>query len=376
MIWQEKHICVVFFSIYEGELNMGSVFPRGKSWIGKYKDENGNWKKKTLGRRDVMTKTMAREEVKDLERKVAKGRHEEINATIPVLSEFSKEYSSYKRDVEQIRSWRTTRDCLKNINSLLGNRKLSNISPKDIDDYKKLRLRSVRPTSVDRDLIVLRNLFNLARRWKKFFGENPVTLAGLILEDNKRERIATRDEETRLLGASPPHLRNILITALQTGMRKGEIIKLKWENVDIDNNLIIIDKISSKSKKSRKIPINSVLRKLLLVLKLKNMRSDFVFLHSDGNPYRREDSLNQIYRTALRRAGIKGLRFHDLRHTAGTRLGELGVPVQVIKEILGHADIRTTLRYVHPGDSVRDAIELLAVSSSDGLKFGLNHGKR
>ena len=351
---------------------MGSVYLRRKSWIGKYKDENGNWKRKTLGRRDVMTKTMAREEVKDMERKVAKGQHEEIYATIPALSEFSKEYSAYKKDVEKIRSWRTTRDCLNNINSFLGNRKLSNISPKDIDDYKKLRLKSVRPNSVDRDLSVLRNLFNLARRWKNFFGENPVTVAGLILEDSKRERIATFEEEARLLEASPPHLRNILITALQTGMRKGEIIKLKWEHVDADNNLITIDKSNSKSKKSRKIPINSVLRKLFLELKLKNISTDFVFLNSDGNPYQREDSLNQIYRKALERAGIKGLRFHDLRHTAGTRLGEQGVPVQVIKEILGHADIRTTMRYVHPGDSVRDALELLAVSSSDGLKSGLN----
>jgi integrase len=162
----------------------------------------------------------------------------------------------------------------------------------------------------------------------------------------------------------------MLITALQTGMRKGEIIKLRWENVDLESNIITIDKATSKSKKTKKIPINSRLRKLLLEQKLKSGNSDFVFLTPQGKPYAREDSINQLYRATLKKAGIEGLRFHDLRHTAGTRLGEMGVPVQVIQEILGHADIRTTMRYVHPGASLRDAVEKLTISEPDGHIFG------
>lgn len=353
---------------------MGSVYLRENSWVVKYKDENDNWKRKSIGQRPAVTKTMAREVLKEIERKAKLGQFDQINVVIPTLYEFSKEYVDYKKTVEKKRSWRSHRVCLKNLCVAFGSCKLSKITPKDIDDYKKLRLKTVKPGTVDRDLAVLRNLFNLAKRWKKFYGENPVSASGLILEDSKRERIATPDEEKRLLDASPPHLRAILITALQTGMRKGEIIKLKWNNIDMENNNITIDKSNSKSKKTRKLPINTLLRRLLLEQKLKNGSSEYVFLTPKGEPYAREDSLNQSYRAALNKADIQGLRFHDLRHTAGTRLGEMGVPIQVIQEILGHADIRTTMRYVHPGASIRDAVEKLANSDSYGHKSGHKEG--
>jgi integrase len=107
-------------------------------------------------------------------------------------------------------------------------------------------------------------------------------------------------------------------------------------------------------------------------LKLKSAGNKYVFLNSLGAPYTRHDSLNRAFKLALKKAGIMDLRFHDLRHTAGTRLGEKGIPVQVISKILGHSDIRTTMRYVHPEDSLKDAVEKLTSSERNGHIFGHN----
>jgi integrase len=107
-------------------------------------------------------------------------------------------------------------------------------------------------------------------------------------------------------------------------MRKGEIISLKWSNVDLEGNVITLEHTNTKSTRARKIPINSKLRKTLLEQKLKGGDSEYVFLSSNGSPYRRQDSLEQAVGGVCRCAGIEGLRFHDLRHTAATRVVEKG----------------------------------------------------
>ena len=142
-------------------------------------------------------------------------------------------------------------------------------------------------------------------------------------------------------------------------MRKGEIISLRRSNVDLDNNVIILEHTNTKNKKTRRIPINSVLRRLLLEQRLKSGGSDYVFLSSDGKPYMRQDSLNRAFNGALNRAKIEGLRFHDLRHTAATRMIESGASIVAVSKILGHADLKTTMRYAHPDDSLKDAVEKL-----------------
>jgi integrase len=282
-----------------------------------------------------------------------------IGTQIPTLSEFTGEYIKHVRDVVKKRSWERDTFCLKYLKAVFGERKLSDITPKDIDDYKESRLADVAPATVNRELEVLRHLFNLAERWKKFFGKNPVSQAGLLPLNNQLERILTPEEEERLLACSSPPLRAILTCALNTGMRKGEIISLRWSNVDLENNVITLEHTNTKSKKTIRIPINFKLRKLLLQQKLKSGGSDYVFLSSNGNPYKRHDSLKQAFGGACRRAEIKGLRFHDLRHTAATRMVEEGVGIDKVSKILGHSSINMTMRYSHPDDSLKDAVEKL-----------------
>jgi integrase len=225
----------------------------------------------------IVTKSIARELLKKRELQVKLGQWDMIEANIPTLNEFANGYIKYVRDLTKKRSWKRDELCLHHLRGFLGDHRLSQITSKDIDDYKESRLKKVEPATVNRELSVLRHLFNLAKRWKKFFSENAASESGLIPVNNQKDRILTLEEEERLLASSNSHLRATLICALNTAMRKGEIITLKWFNVDLENNIITLEHTNTKSKKTRRIPINSKLRKLLLEQRLKSGGSEYVF---------------------------------------------------------------------------------------------------
>lgn len=317
---------------------------------------NGKEKWEAIGKVGEVTKAVAQAKLEERKRQIRLGQLDMIGAEIPTLPEFVEDYIRHVRDVVKKRSWSRDIYGLHYLLKFFKDKKLSEITPKDIDDYKQLRLSKVKPATVNRELQILRHLFNLAYRWKKFFGRNPVSESGLLEVHNQVERILTPEEEEKLLTCSPLHLRPIIITALNTGMRKGEILSLRWVDVDLENNVVTIRQEVSKSKKTRRIPINTTLRKLLLEQRLKSGGSLFVFLNSEGNPYKRHDSVKGAYERTCKKSGIKGLRFHDLRHTFASRALEAGANVVAVSRILGHADLKTTMRYVHPDDSLKDAV--------------------
>lgn len=163
------------------------------------------------------------------------------------------------------------------------------------------------------------------------------------------------DRYTRKDKISQPflYLKPIVITALQTGMRKGEILNLKWSNIDFLQGFIEL--LETKTNKSRKIPISSTLKETL-----KNIarNSEYVFINPQtGLPYA---DIKKSFHTVLKKAKIENFRFHDLRHTVATRLVERGIDLTVVQEILGHSKITTTQRYAHPVPKRKlDAIDIL-----------------
>jgi integrase len=345
------------------------VFERNGHFYIRY-SANGRIIRKSIGRKGVITKTVARQVFDEEKRKARLGKLGLDKRLIPTLEAFSKEYITYQRDIKQKRSWFKDVEHLNRFCKELGNLKLSEINVKLIDDYKLRRVNEVKAVTVNRELEVLRHLFYLAKKWDKLNGENPVAKAGLFKTESQRMRILTPDEEIRLVNLSEPHLKPIIQTALMTGLRKGELLKLTWQDINFDTNILTIKAENSKSKKSRKIPISSALRKLLLEQKLKTGHSGFVFLTPNFQPYsgKNPGALKRSFSTALRRANIKGLVFHDLRHTCATRMAERGASIIAVKEILGHSDIKTTIQYFHPEKSLNEAVELVGISdASDSI---------
>jgi integrase len=316
---------------------------------------DGKEKWESVGKVGVVTKMVAQRKLEDVRKKIRRGvyGHEDVT-----LEELESDYIEYIKNVKKLRSWKDRETHLKVLKAFFGGKKLSQITPRDIEDFKLIYLKTHKPAGVNRVLATLRNVYNLARRWKKFYGENPVSVSGLLSEDNLRDRVLLFEEEERLLSASAVHLKPIIITALNTGMRRGELLSLKWGNVDLENNLIIITAANNKSKKTKRVPVNSVLSTMLRELKFRNQKkSEYVFLGDDDKPVK---DIKTAYLNACRRAGIQSLRFHDLRHTAGTRMVESGVGIVAISKILGHASVELTMkRYLHPEDSLRDAVEKL-----------------
>lgn len=215
------------------------------------------------------------------------------------------------------------------------------IKPKNIEQFKEYMLNeNKKHSTINRYLEILSKMFNIGIS-NKLLIENPVTEVKKLLEDNYKIRFLTIDEEKRLYQNLTSQLEPIVTTALQTGMRKGEILKLRWDCIDFDYGFIEL--LETKSGKSRKIPISKKLEKTLMNIE---KTSNFVFINPQtGLPYA---DIKKSWSTAIKKANIKNFRFHDLRHTVATRLVEKGIDLLVVKEILGHADVKTTMRYSHP----------------------------
>ncbi len=343
---------------------MGTVFKRRENWVIEYKKLNGKIKRESVGKAGVVTKTMAREVLRHREQQIKLGQYEMIDAQIPTVQEYSKEYLDYQENVKQIRSIVRTKACVRHLLRFFGDKRLSDVTAVDIDVYKRTRLsEGVKQNTVARELVVIRNLFYHAESRNKFFGKNPVRQSGIPTVNDKKERVLTTEEERRLLDACPKYLKDAIQLALNTGMRRGEILGLRWDWIDFNENLITLPQTNTKNQEMRKVPVNQLIRKILLERKLLSGGSDFVFPSEEsrtGHIY----WLNRSFKRACRLADIEGLRFHDFRHTAATRLVESGIPLHAVAKLLGHSTVKITERYSHPEESVRKGTDILGKYSS------------
>lgn len=326
---------------------------------------NGREIKRSVGEAGIVTKTQAKRVMEEKKRRLRLGQYDIIDARIPTLGEFAEEYVAYQRDVKQIRSHSRTKEAVNHFKRFYGNSRLTEITAQDVDVYKQRRLEEgVKPGTIKRELNAIRHLFNQARRWKKFFGDNPVSSSGMPEVHDQKERILSLEEEKKLLTACPGHMRDAVIIALHTDMRQAEILGLRWEWIDIEGGVITLPQTNTKSQKMRRVPINSVVRTVLLERKLASGGSDYVLPSPKGIEYHL-NWVKRSYKTACKNAGIEGLRFHDLRHTAATRMVEGGVPLHAVAKLLGHSTIRITERYSHPEQSINEAVLILEKFNSN-----------
>jgi len=214
----------------------------------------------------------------------------------------------------------------------------------------------------------LKRLFNLCLEWG-LCTKNPAAKIKLFREDDRRYRYLSEDEEERLLAACVPYMRRIVTFALHTGMRRGEILGLRWQDVDFRNRVAIIPASRSKSKKDRCIPLNGVAISVLNELPRPLAQEGLIFGNTAGG---QQANIKRYWNKALVAAGIENFHFHDLRHTYASRLVTAGVDLAVLRELLGHADFTMTLRYAHLHPSrLQEAVAILESNlrlTCDGAK--------
>lgn len=257
------------------------------------------------------------------------------------FEEFSVEFLEHRKSGR--RWWKSDICRMRTLIRYFGGFFLADITPFDVEKFKVERRKSVSGPSVNRELALLKSMFNAARQWGFVRIENPVRGVRYYPERQK-ERILTEDEARRLIAAGGKTVKPVIVLALNTGMRKSEILDLRWDNVDFKRRFIRVER--SKNNRSRKIPMNSAVFEELQ--KLRGNGSEHVFTKERSSERLR--CVRSAFESACRRAEIQNLRFHDLRHTFATNLVMSGVDLVTVKEILGHSTIEMTVRYSHPSD--------------------------
>ena len=218
-----------------------------------------------------------------------------------------------------------------------------NVTPKVVADYRDERLKDCCPGTVIRDLAVLSSIFNHARREWDIGVPNPVQMVRKPTAPAGRDRVLTPDEQNRLLTAATPTGRRnplllpILIVALETAMRRGELLSMTWADVHLDRAVVRLP--LTKNGSSRWVPLSC--RAVAVLASIGRSTSGLVF------PIRFA-ALGKMFERLCVRAQVDDFRFHDLRHTAATRLAEKLPNVIELAAVTGHRSIQMLKRYYHP----------------------------
>ena len=219
------------------------------------------------------------------------------------------------------------------------------MSKSDFATYRDKRLKTIKPSSLKRQLAPVANMFEIARtEWNIPLKDNPLDKLKLNAPDNRRERRLQAGEYDRLIEAAQtrqnPWIEKVIIFAIETAMRRGEILALNWSEVNLQRRSAII--LESKNGHSRTIPLTP---KAYALLQGIEREDDRVFPLT-------KDALKMAWGRMMTLAGLEDLRFHDLRHEAVSRFFEMGLTVPEVASISGHRDMKMLMRYAHASDAM------------------------
>ena len=335
----------------------------GIIWV-RYKDEHGREHRERVGRKKLAIRVYEKRRTEVQERRFFP---EQIRRRDLLLKDVITEHLGRVRGV--LRSYLDQARYGRLWTAALGDRTLRAIVPGDVQRYVVKRITEVSAASVNRELAFLKRVFNVAIDDGLCEG-NPARKVKLIKENNARVRYLSTDEEARLRIEIGEDQWPIVELALNTGLRRTELFTLRWDHIDFNVNVLTIAK--TKAGRARRVPMNSRVRELLRSLSSR-MKSEWVLPSATGETsLDSQNYMNRIFAPALKRAGIQDFHFHDLRHSFASRLVMKGVDIRTVQELLGHADIRMTLRYSHLSPAhLLDAVEKLAEKES-GTRSGIS----
>jgi len=277
----------------------------------------------------------------------------------------------------------------------LFDKPMTEITPFLLQGWQKKRLKAGKsPHTVNRDMVALKAMLSKAVEWN-FLEKNPLSnMRRAKAADNSRVRYLSLDEENRLFNALEKrendgrkarsryngwrlqrhleplpeitenefidHLQPIVLLALNTGLRRGEIFNLEWSDIDFLHDRLTVKAASAKGAKTRHIPLNATVRTILKRWQKQTSDTGLVFPSKKG---KRLDNISSAWHKLVVDAEIEDLTFHDLRHDFATKILKAGADIVTVSKLLGHSDLKMTLRYSHVTDeSLTTAVERLSVN--------------
>lgn len=326
---------------------------------------------KRIRKPNLPNRKVAEEVLAKLRTEIAEGKYlDKKKIKNPLFSVVVAEYKGWAKSRK--RSYNTDLSRLKVLMSEFGDKKLADLSPKVIEQFmaKLMEQGDRTPATCNRYRALLSRIFNLAIDWEIFEDRNPITKVSKFPESSGRERVLVGNEKERLLEAAEEPLKSLVIAALYTGCRKGELLKLQWAQVDLDLNVIKLLGNNTKNSKGHEIPIHPFLRGVLLGLPSR-FQGESVFINPKTlKPLRQPkgDSsyVRRAWGQAVERAGIEDLRFHDLRHDFCTNAMRNGIHPKIVQEWMGHSSSIMTDRYTNFSfEETQKAIAKLPSSCTD-----------
>src|SRR2546421_7054517 len=337
----------------------------------------------------------AREVITEMRRELKQHGEPVLDAHKMTFNELSERYSKLKlipavivngKKVAGLRSLGPQKAAMSALVSHLGRKQVRTIKHSDIEEYKLERLQTpvrcgtdeednpiYRPRSVaavNRELELLRAVLRFAQR-EGWIVKSPFEMGAPLISkvsETRRDRVLLFDEEKRLLAACTnkrAHLRPLLIAALDTGMRRGELFKLTWFDVDFKSNLIRVRATNTKTEQARTVGMTKRVRSELRALRNEAPSDASVSVFGIKN------TVKNAFASALSEAKIENFTFHDCRHTATTRLTSSGMPASEAMKITGHTQMTTFQRYVNiTEEAARNGAERLDALLNSQSKRG------
>lgn len=345
-----------------------------------YRCEYARGKRITLGKASVLTAAQARDRAKEILADVVKGNNPiSKRCKNYTLKEFiEKEYSSWRRanrkrgdeDIYRLKA---------RFESEFGNEYLASISPLELDRWRSKRITAgIKPITANRDIAILKALLSKAEEWGVITTNPLIKFKPLRVDTVAKVRYLTQDEETRLKQvlferdrklkaarergnkwkkdrgyhllpdlsqyAFGDYMTPMILLSLNTGLRRGELFSLHWKNINFDRAILTIPGNTAKSGKTKHVPLNLVALKVLKEWHIQCPQDGLVFSSINGNSF---NNVKKAWTNILKDAEVQDFRWHDLRHHFASKLAMAAIDLNIIRELLGHADIKMTLRYAH-----------------------------
>src|SRR2546422_1719947 len=315
----------------------GTIYKRGNSWCVGF-TVNGRRVRETVGpNKKIAQKVLSLRMAQVLENRYFPPSRQV--GRMP-FNEFVQMY--LERVVSLMKSIRTERNRVKRWVKDLGMRPIGQITRAQIESWRREKMSRCKPATINRDLSRVRHMLNIAMEWE-LLEKSPMQGMKFLRENNARTRYLSVGECHRLIDSCmAPHIRAIVTVALHTGMRLGEILNLRWQDLDFSSGFILVR--DSKNGQARQVPMDSMISTVLRSWpRLSDQDIVFTSVMTGG----RIVDVRTGFLNSCKRAELTDLHFHDLRHTFASQFVMAGGDLYILKEILGHKSLAMTTRYSH-----------------------------